>query len=188
MWWICICSNDFKGNQPFTCSGIFQKINQYPRCKCSGSKHHQAISSHDINPQYMVHGLLLIPCLQMPWLLQLPGHQQLGELTTGWIIFRADSRFAPSQWEMSLQRNAASHRLSTNLESALILNKHKSFFAIQWCWYMLNPWKKLEHLFWQVNTMATDDLVTQGARASAAIISTKLTRNIPLPTTLKPLI
>ena len=32
---------------------------------------------------------------------------------------RADSRFAPSQWETSLQSNAVSHWLGTNLESAL---------------------------------------------------------------------
>ena len=33
---------------------------------------------------------------------------------------RADSRFAPSQWEMSLQSNAVSHWLCANLESALL--------------------------------------------------------------------
>ena len=33
--------------------------------------------------------------------------------------FRADSRLAPSQWEMSLQSNAVSHLLGANLESAL---------------------------------------------------------------------
>ena len=32
---------------------------------------------------------------------------------------RADSRFAPSQWEMSLQSNAISHWLGASLESAL---------------------------------------------------------------------
>ena len=32
---------------------------------------------------------------------------------------RADSRFAPSQWEMSLQNNSISHWLGANLESAL---------------------------------------------------------------------
>ena len=39
------------------------------------------------------------------------------------IIFSlssADSRFAPSQWEMSLQNNAVSHWLGTILESALL--------------------------------------------------------------------
>ena len=33
--------------------------------------------------------------------------------------YRADSRFAPSQWETSLQSNAISHSLGANLESAL---------------------------------------------------------------------
>ena len=34
-------------------------------------------------------------------------------------IHRADSRLAPSQWEMSLQSNVVSHWLDTNLEWAL---------------------------------------------------------------------
>ena len=34
---------------------------------------------------------------------------------------RADSRFAHSQWEMSLQNNGISHWLGANLESELIL-------------------------------------------------------------------
>ena len=40
------------------------------------------------------------------------------------IIFRADSKLAPSQWEMSLhlQSNTVSHWWGTNLELALILN------------------------------------------------------------------
>ena len=40
-----------------------------------------------------------------------------------WIkqsIYRADSRFAPSQWQTSLQSNAVCHWLGSNLESALI--------------------------------------------------------------------
>ena len=35
-------------------------------------------------------------------------------------IYRDDSRFAPSQWETSLQSNAVSHWLDANLESSLI--------------------------------------------------------------------
>ena len=38
-------------------------------------------------------------------------------------ISRADSRFAPSQWETSLQSNAVSHWLGANLESALIWDR-----------------------------------------------------------------
>ena len=37
------------------------------------------------------------------------------------VIFRADSRHSPSQWETSLQSNTVSHWLCANLESALIL-------------------------------------------------------------------
>ena len=36
-------------------------------------------------------------------------------------IYRADSRLAPSQWEMSLQSNAISHLRGANLESALYM-------------------------------------------------------------------
>ena len=43
-----------------------------------------------------------------------------------WPRNRADSRFAPGQWETSLQSNAVSHWLGANLESAL----YKSY----WWW------------------------------------------------------
>ena len=36
-------------------------------------------------------------------------------------IFRADSKLVPSHWEMSLQSNALSHWLGSNLDSAPIL-------------------------------------------------------------------
>ena len=45
-------------------------------------------------------------------------------------MFRADYTLAPSQWETSLQSNAVSHWLSTNLESALILLWHHSSTGI----------------------------------------------------------
>ena len=35
------------------------------------------------------------------------------------LLFRADPRFAPSQWETSLQSNGVSHWLDANLETAL---------------------------------------------------------------------
>ena len=38
-------------------------------------------------------------------------------------IFWADSRLAPSQWETLLERNAVSHWLGANLESALISDR-----------------------------------------------------------------
>ena len=37
-------------------------------------------------------------------------------------ILKADSRFAPSQWETSLQSNAVSNWLGANLESALTMS------------------------------------------------------------------
>ena len=37
------------------------------------------------------------------------------------MLYKADSRFAPSQWETSLQSNAVSHWLGANLESALVV-------------------------------------------------------------------
>ena len=40
-------------------------------------------------------------------------------------MHRADSTFAPSQWETLLQSNAVSHWLGANLESALMHNKAK---------------------------------------------------------------
>ena len=42
---------------------------------------------------------------------------------------KADSRFAPSQWETSLQSNGVSHWLGANLESALRTSLLKSPFA-----------------------------------------------------------
>ena len=43
----------------------------------------------------------------------------------GYGVFRADSRFAPSQWETPLLCNGVSHWLGPNLESALgIANNH----------------------------------------------------------------
>ena len=40
-----------------------------------------------------------------------------------YIYVRVDSTLAPSQWESSLQSNAASHWLGANLESALYVNE-----------------------------------------------------------------
>ena len=40
----------------------------------------------------------------------------------------ADSRFAPSQWEMSLQSNAVSHWLGANLESTLAIQRLGDFY------------------------------------------------------------
>ena len=40
---------------------------------------------------------------------------------TFWCCIRVNSRFAPSQWETSLQSNAVSHWLGANLESDLYI-------------------------------------------------------------------
>ena len=53
-------------------------------------------------------------------------------------MHRADSRFAPSQWEMSLQSNAISHWLGTNLESAL----YALTGTTDGCISMANPYNK----------------------------------------------
>ena len=39
-------------------------------------------------------------------------------------MIRVDSRFAPKQWETSLQSNGISHWLGVNLESALMMVSH----------------------------------------------------------------
>ena len=47
------------------------------------------------------------------------------------IYVRADSRFAPNQWETSLQSNAVSHWLGANLESALYLNETQRDYPLE---------------------------------------------------------
>ena len=56
--------------------------------------------------------------------------------------FRADSRFAPSQWEASLQSNAASHWLGANLESALVFAQEPRGRDSIYKWFM-NSWYNL---------------------------------------------
>ena len=55
------------------------------------------------------------------WITNFQAEQLLIDGWPGWGISSADSRFAPSQWETSLQGNAVSHWLGANLESALYL-------------------------------------------------------------------
>ena len=47
----------------------------------------------------------------------------------GQVKFRADSRFAPSQWETALLCNAVSHWLGTSLESALKFTQASQLFV-----------------------------------------------------------
>ena len=61
-------------------------------------------------------------------------------------IFGADSRFAPTQWETSLQSNAVYHWLGANLESALYIyicsqlyqNITISILCADLCWRSIN--------------------------------------------------
>ena len=41
-------------------------------------------------------------------------------------------------------------------------------------------WKTRSHVFYMANNMAADDLVTQGARASTAMVLIYLSQNIPV--------
>ena len=56
------------------------------------------------------------------------------------IYYRADSRLAPSQWETSLQSNAVSHWLGTNLESTLYYTYGLGFDLIPVEQYYLPHW------------------------------------------------
>ena len=49
-------------------------------------------------------------------------HQALLSNKADFILNRADSRLAPSQWETSLHSNAVSHWLGAKLESALLIS------------------------------------------------------------------
>ena len=53
---------------------------------------------------------------------------------TMWSPVRADSRLAPSQWEMLLQSNTISHWLGTNLESVLSGYINVIFNPTTWVW------------------------------------------------------
>ena len=84
-------------------------------------------------------------------------------------------RFALSQWEKALHCNDVSHWLGANLESALCI------IYQQWVWHRL--WKSFletgTRLSYVVSTLVADDLATQGARTSAAMVFTHVSRNIP---------
>ena len=58
------------------------------------------------------------------WMGALPGHVTQLSLSAvaipGNYLYMTDSRFAPSQWETALLCNDVSHRLGTNLESAML--------------------------------------------------------------------
>ena len=93
-------------------------------------------------------------------------------------ILRADSRFAPSQWERTLQSNAVSHWLGANLESALTLISCNNKYDLLWlklkpqgawgllsssnfnfwcCWwfFLKSFWKQTSILFSEMNNVWT---------------------------------
>ena len=57
-------------------------------------------------------------------------------------ILRADSRFAPSQWETVLLCNDISHWLGASLKWALILTE-------MWCWKWNHEWTAFWHYWYQ---------------------------------------
>ena len=58
---------------------------------------------------------------------------------------RADSKFAPSQWETALLCNDVSHWLGANLESALYDSSWcDNIVAFKWSCWLLMPW----HFIW----------------------------------------
>ena len=46
------------------------------------------------------------------------------------MVIRVDFRFAPSQWETSLQSNAVSHWLDANLKSALVMIRSRKDLSV----------------------------------------------------------
>ena len=91
----------------------------------------------------------IVPLMKILMKMQNVGHIIQASCYTG-----ADSRLAPSQWEMSLQSNAISHWLGANLESALytllmtssawwvhyqqLISAHWNSNSLNWyCWFSL---------------------------------------------------
>ena len=61
------------------------------------------------------------------------------------MLIQADSRFVSSQWETSLQSNAASHWLNASLESALWFVSYPST-------YLIGPWEIAMKFYYQFST------------------------------------
>ena len=101
-------------------SEILIKIQKFPFTKNASEKivsEMAAILSRGgelIVPQTMD----LNSCINHHWVMR-HSHQPYYIYGRFWSVIRADSRFAPSQWETPLQSNAVSHWLSASLESAL---------------------------------------------------------------------
>ena len=72
----------------------------------------------------------------------LPGRRQAIIWTSAGIL-RADSRFAPDQWEIVLFRNNVSLRLGTNLKSALKIGMLGTSFSEILFWIRTFSFKKM---------------------------------------------
>ena len=118
---------------------------------------------------------------------------------------RSPTVFASHLWEMPLLCNNVSHWLGVSLESDLNLMKHHTswslpsgfgilesitgniqiFSIISQLWegtgsWNHSSWKTRTYLFCIFNAMVADSLAAQRARASAAMVLTKISWNIPI--------
>ena len=66
------------------------------------------------------------------------------------IWYRAHYRFAPRQWETSLQSNGVSQWLGTNLESALWYDNDKCMILIRLWTHKWHPYLALTSELWSV--------------------------------------
>ena len=90
--------------------------------------------------QFRVNYALILRCLWESCCLQKYKWDHSGQqyiiddyfFTAHSMVFRIDSRLAPSQWETSLQSNTVSHWLGANLESALVLMDEIHVWQIWW--------------------------------------------------------
>ena len=80
----------------------------------------------------VMHSLLPSLC---PSKISLPNSRLASEM-----YYRADPRFAPSQWETALQSKAISHWLGTNLESALYYDTLDQNAMYTWMKWMSMQW------------------------------------------------
>ena len=104
---------------------------------------------------------LTLPCHQQPWYWLCRINPSLSSMRKDFnhlchfsveewlkmqIHFRADSSFAPSQWETVLQSNAVSHWLVASLESALHFIFFQCSSACIECWFMCIWCPSIPHL------------------------------------------
>ena len=106
-----------------------------------------------------------------------------GHGSTFGVDIRTDSRFAPSQWETSLQSNAVSHWLGANLESALdmVISNYLSNRKLQrcnrWSWWMKTQFYPT--ICWACDYLSTLDikLIHISNRALVTRVTGSITKN-----------